>query len=625
MKTTRTDRGERGRRRRHRKAAILCAAAVAVLFATAGVGPARSDPSVATWVIGPPVAARPEAAGAGIPPILEAADVSRYRRIFALQKAGRWADADRLVATLDDRILMGHVLAQRYLHPTKYRSRFHELRDWMERYADHPEARRIYRLAQRRKPRKAAPPRPPRPTDGAALLEPETEASDAPRRKLRRFARGRAERSVRRYIRRLVRRERLSAAERYLDQAKARRAIGTAGIDRARAIIAGGWYRWGNFERALSLAEAAAKRSGNAAPGAYWWAGLAAFRLRRYSLAARHFSTAAEAPRAGPAEASRAAFWAARAHLVGGRPAQVHRWLLEAARNPRTFYGLIATYMLGGAPVFNWNEPAITPAQSAALLAAPSGKRALALIQVGQRRRAERELGILRHSTEPHHLRTVIALAEAAGLPGAAYRAAKLLLALMGERVDAALYPVPPWAPQGGYALDRALVFALARQESAFNPKAKSPSGARGLLQLMPATARYMVGRRTAFRGRNRARLFDPDVNLALGQRYMDYLLSGDVVAGNMILMIAAYNGGPGNLAKWQRNVPHGADPLVFIETIPVGETRLFVKRVLENLWIYRMRLGQEAPTLAALAAGRWPYYVGLDGDAAADDGAAAP
>jgi soluble lytic murein transglycosylase len=134
------------------------------------------------------------------------------------------------------------------------------------------------------------------------------------------------------------------------------------------------------------------------------------------------------------------------------------------------------------------------------------------------------------------------------------------------------------------------------------------------LLQLMPATARYMAESRRRFRGRNRAQLFDPGLNLRLGQKYLDYLLAGDVVSGNLVLMIAAYNGGPGNLAKWQRQVSHGSDPLVFIETIPVRETRLFVQRVLENVWVYRARLGQQAPSLEALAGGRWPNYVSLDG-----------
>ena len=588
-----------------------------VLVAAAPVtGPAQARDDVASWVMGPAVPAKPEATAARLSPILNAADIERYRKIFATQKQGRWKAAKRLISKLDDRILMGHVRAQRYLHPTKYRSRYDELDGWMNRYADHPDAKRIYRLARRRKPRRAkAPPRP-RSFQGSVLFATTLKARKPHRRKTARFTRPRAERNVRRTIRRLVRREQLSAAERYLRKAKTRGTIGRAGTDRVRAIIAAGWFRWGNPHRALALAGAAAKRSGKAAPGAQWWAGLAAFKLRRYDAAARYFAAAARAPSASREETSRAAFWAARANLVGRKPARVNAWLTRAARNPRTFYGLIATHMLGGAPTFNWNDPALAAERAAALLAVPAGKRALALIQIGQGRRARQELRPLRDATEPRHLRAVIALADAARLPATTYRAAKLLLALMGERIDAALYPVPAWAPDGGYSMDRALVFALARQESAFNAKAKSPSGARGLLQLMPATARYMHRNHRAFRGRNRSRLFEPGVNLALGQKYMDYLLSGDIVAGNMIMMIAAYNGGPGNAAKWQRKMPHDADPLVFIESIPARETRLFVKRVLENLWIYRMRLGQKTATLTALAGGRWPYYVGLDAGA---------
>ena len=585
-----------------------------VLVAAAPVtGPAQARDDVASWVMGPAVPAKPEATAARLSPILNAADIERYRKIFATQKQGRWKAAKRLISKLDDRILMGHVRAQRYLHPTKYRSRYDELDGWMNRYADHPDAKRIYRLARRRKPRRAkAPPRP-RSFQGSVLFATTLKEKKRHRRKTARFTRPRAERNVRRTIRRLVRREQLSAAERYLRKAKTRGTIGRAGTDRVRAIIAAGWFRWGNPHRALALAGAAAKRSGKAAPGAQWWAGLAAFKLRRYDAAARYFAAAARAPSASREETSRAAFWAARANLVGRKPARVNAWLTRAARNPRTFYGLIATHMLGGAPTFNWNDPALGAERAAALFAVPAGKRALALIQVGQGRRAQRELRPLRDATEPRHLRALIALADAARLPATAYRAAKLLLALMGERIDAALYPVPAWAPDGGYSMDRALVFALARQESAFNAKAKSPSGARGLLQLMPATARYMHRNHRAFRGRNRSRLFEPGVNLALGQKYMDYLLSGDIVAGNMIMMIAAYNGGPGNAAKWHRKIPHDADPLVFIESIPARETRLFVKRVLENLWIYRMRLGQKTATLTALAGGRWPNYVGLD------------
>ena len=93
-----------------------------------------------------------------LPRILSAADEVLYREIFALQVDGHWKEADRRIAGLGDRLLMGHVLAQRYLHPTKYRSRYTELKSWMANYADHPEARRIYKLALRRKPEELARP-----------------------------------------------------------------------------------------------------------------------------------------------------------------------------------------------------------------------------------------------------------------------------------------------------------------------------------------------------------------------------------------------------------------------------------------------------------------------------------
>ena len=131
-------------------------------------------------------------------------------------------------------------------------------------------------------------------------------------------------------------------------------------------------------------------------------------------------------------------------------------------------------------------------------------------------------------------------------------------------------------------------------------------------MQLMPATASYMAQRR--FRGRARNQLFDPALNIALGQKYLRYLIEHENVGGDMFLLAAAYNGGPGNLAKWQRRVSKlSTDPLMFIESIPARETRQFIERVLANLWIYRERLGQPAPTLDAIAAGRRPIYKALD------------
>jgi len=177
---------------------------------------------------------------------------------------------------------------------------------------------------------------------------------------------------------------------------------------------------------------------------------------------------------------------------------------------------------------------------------------------------------------------------------------------------DAAAYPLPKWKPTGGFRVDRALVYAVIRQESRFNPHAKSWAGARGLMQLMPSTARF-VARGSGYRLAGRGRLYDPGLNLALGQRYLAMLLGDSNVNGDLFRLAAAWNGGPGNLQKWRRKTKHRDDPLLFIESIPSLETRIFIERLLANLWIYRDHMGQPTPSLDALAAGKWPVYTALD------------
>ncbi|MEX2454170.1 MAG: lytic transglycosylase domain-containing protein, partial [Rhodospirillaceae bacterium] len=87
-------------------------------------------------------------------------------------------------------------------------------------------------------------------------------------------------------------------------------------------------------------------------------------------------------------------------------------------------------------------------------------------------------------------------------------------------------------------------------------------------------------------------------------------------IGGDLLLLAAAYNGGPGNLKKWQRRAERNSytDALMFIESIPARETRIFVERVLSNLWMYRERLGEPTPSLDALAAGERPIYIAVEG-----------
>ncbi len=349
-----------------------------------------------------------------------------------------------------------------------------------------------------------------------------------------------------------------------------------------------------------------------AASDPHWHAGLAAWRAGNLTIAAGEFERAAATKDNGEWDVAAAAYWAARAHLKNREPAKVSSWLRQAAQYSRTFYGQLARRALGLDPEFDWSTKSITDAGAQALALSSRGQRALALLQIGEVSIAEQEMQALLPSAGPDLASALHAVAQAYQLPSLALRLGVMAELQPSIRADADLYPVPHWQPKGGFSLDRALLFAMVRQESAFNIAAVNASGATGLMQLMPATARALAGMR--------ADLHDPTVNLTLGQEYMRRLLADPSVNNNLFMMAIAYNAGPGMLAKW-RAADATSDPLLFIESLPKIETRNFVERVMANIWIYQERFGQATPSLDHVAAGGWPIYQSQDEFSAASSG----
>ncbi|MEQ8966992.1 MAG: lytic transglycosylase domain-containing protein [Azospirillaceae bacterium] len=549
-----------------------------MLAGTAGTAPARAEePVVAVAAAGPEATpdARPAPAAylrpidaAAAPWLIEDADIRRYRRVFALQEDGRWAEADRLIAGIRDRRLMGHVLFQRYMHPTDWRSSYAELSGWLERYADHPGADRIHRLAMRRKPAGTAGPR--APVDGPGPI--------------------------------------YGTVERY---GVAACDAGTGGRAQDRADQAAARYFDRAYDRAWAIAEPVAAASADVAPDAAWIAGLVAWRRADYAAAAELFGAAATARCASPWHRAAGAYWAARSELRSGNPRAVSRRLAAAAAFPRTFYGLIARRALGLGPGLQFEAPVLDRATLAALTETPAGERAIGLLQVGLHGLAEAELYRIRPDGADDPVAAgLVALAQQANMPGLAVRLGMALRPAPGGYYDGALYPLGPWAPDSGFAVDRALVHAVIRQESLFDPEAVSYAGARGLMQLMPATAAYVA--ESDYRS-GPAALERPEINLELGQRYIRRMLSHPEVGPDLVRLIVGYNAGPGNVSRWFDAIEHGGDPLLFIESIPNGQARHYVERVLASFWIYRARLAQPTPSLDAVAAGAWPPYITLD------------
>lgn len=541
--------------------------------------------------------------------VLGERDTLRYKRIFHFQDSGNWKAADALIAQLDDRVLMGHVLFQRYMHPTAYRSTYAELRDWLQAYADHPEATRIQALAQRRKPAGA-----PAPRRAEARLfryaERQRTAFEVhnPRRSSAQALRARR---IERHVRSLLRRERPTQALGYLARADIRRQLTRIEYDRIRQRVAQSYYAEQVDDKALEVAQAVAARSRAGVPLADWTAGLAAWRLDKHGLAATHFAALARAEHVSDTTRAAGAYWAARAFLRTRQTEKVIPMLKVAAESPLSFYGLLARRQLGLPVAPDWSAPALTAATRDTFLAQPAARRAIAAHQAGRDDLAAAELSYAHGRLDRSQDRALMALAGTLELPAVELRVA---MAARGAGLAESLFPTPDFTPRRGYTVDRALLLAIIRKESKFLASAVSRAGARGLMQVMPITAHDVTGDRR-FRGTRRNELLDPTTNLELGQAYVLRLMDQMNPDASLLPFLTAYNAGPGNLRRWLRTIEFDADPLLFVESLPVPETRAYVETVMANLWVYRTRLGQPTPSLDALASGAWPVYTPLEAD----------
>lgn len=495
------------------------------------------------------------------PTALSSSDRISYTTAFDALRRGDLELARTSARQAQDRILLGQVEFERLFHPT-YVATYDELAAWLETYSDLPMAQRVYTLAMRRLPDGA--PEPKRPGN---LLE-RTWASVT--------------------------------------------GAGTGGVtDPAKAARV-----------ALNNDDLAGAYRTGAEMGDWWSAGLAAWRLNEFSDAFRAFERVAQDPTEDPWVRAGAAFWTARAAAQSGRQDRVIEHLRLAARWPATFYGQIALRQLGEEPVIENLGPRAYGAtlQRASFTPEPAGvdarelnafirsdetaRRTVALYEVGRRNEAEEAARTGMRSAGDDSARRLWAGLYRTVAPNRAAQAE-------ASRIDATRYPMPDLQPEGGFTIEKALVYAIARKETDFNPTARSGAGAYGMMQVMPATAAYMTGDPSYVR--NPERLFVPAVNLKLGQDYVNRLFQIESFQGDLLKAVASYNAGPGPMLAAVRKLGPDADPLLLIETIDVPQAREYVEKVVAAYWIYQRMLGAPLNTLDAVASGAKAVPIRLD------------
>ncbi len=328
-----------------------------------------------------------------------------------------------------------------------------------------------------------------------------------------------------------------------------------------------------------------------------WVAGyIALTRMDDPKRAIGHFTLFSSAV-STPISLGRAGYWLGLAYQKAGDPAAAEAAFRMGAENQTSFYGQLAAEKLAGPPDARLAGTGVVPDWRAEpFMDSSLVKAAYVLHLADDDRRASQ---FFRHAAEgkPAEIRAALAqMAIDIGRPQIGIRIAKDA-ASEGIIIADQYYPLHAIA-SGTWKVPTEYAMAIARQESELNASAASSAGARGLMQLMPATAEHMAA--AAGLPYVQARLTtDPLYNARLGTEYLARMLAR--YDGSYVLATAAYNAGPGRVDQWLEvnGDPRkpGVDPVIWIESIPYTETRNYVMRVLESLHVYRARLkGQAAP-----------------------------
>ena len=323
----------------------------------------------------------------------------------------------------------------------------------------------------------------------------------------------------------------------------------------------------------------------------------AAWRVRA-ALRAGDWKTVKAAVEAMPAELRNLpdwTYWLGRAEAALGNR-EVSRKAFERIAGHPTFYSILADEELGRTFTLPKKARAISADELEQTRQAPGIQRALALFRLDMRTEAAREWNWTMRNQDDRFLIAAAQLAQQLGVYDRAINAADRTrsehdyslryLAPYRDRIE-------PNARQRD--LDTGWVYGLMRQESRFVTAARSGVGAQGLMQIMPATGQWVAGK-LGMKGYNVGWLQDPDTNVMLGTTYMRMVLEG--LDNQPVLASAAYNAGPGRAKRWKDVKP--LEGAIYAESIPFGETRDYVKKVMANSVVYTALLDGRAPSLKA-------------------------
>ncbi|OYY71294.1 lytic transglycosylase domain-containing protein [Sphingomonas sp. 28-63-12] len=538
--------------------------------------------------------------GDGIPAQLDETQRAGYRGVFQSIRDEKWIDARLQLATMKPGPLHAIAMAELLTAKGSPKASPDDLAKLLAEAPELPQAEQLARMAKARGATELAP-------------LPYTQAlswtGGAPVRARAKSAKSdqiAADLAIR--MQPLIKEDRAAEAQALLE---ATAGLSPEALTEWQQKVAWIYYIAGDDANARAMAQKAGQGSGDWAIQGQWAEGLAAWREKDCTGAGEAFARVAS--RSTDVELRAAGlFWASRADMACGRPERIEARLKGAAQYDETFYGLLARQVLGiKTPIERVTEARIA-GDWQLLGRRPNIRVAAALAEIDENDLADEVLKRQARIGDASEFAALIRLAGALNLPSTQIWLAHNAPAGATPSVEAR-YPAPDWTPDGGWRVDKALVYAHTLQESNFRTNVVSAAGAYGLMQVRPGAAGDMARQRG---GRaDRAALTRPSTNIEIGQSYLEWLRDQPATGGLLPKVIAAYNAGAVPVEAWNSIVKDGGDPLLYIESIPYWETRGYVVTVLRNYWVYEREGGKPAsPSRAALSQGLWPRFPGLPG-----------
>ncbi|MDD3799810.1 MAG: lytic transglycosylase domain-containing protein [Novosphingobium sp.] len=532
-----------------------------------------------------------------VPSVLSRSERDFYRSVFDAIESGQWSRVQDLLSDDNDGPLHQVALAEYYLAANSPKVELPQIQVWLADPVARalPQAAQITRLGLRR----GLDSTPGLPQEQAFY----SQGSQPKRVRPRPVDDGTMPAGISSAILDRIKNDDPDGARQMLDGIDS--SLSPAARAEWRQRVAWSYYIENNDPAALAMAATVSQGSGPWVAEGEWVAGLAAWRLGDCETAAQSFERTGRA--AANSELSAAGYyWASRAQVRCRAPERAASLLRSAARADDTLYGMLALEQLGQRIPETYAQADFGKDDWKALRDIPNVRIADGLVEIGEYDLADE---VLRHQAkigDPRQFDALSRLARDFGMPATqlwmAYNAP-----LGGRPEPASRYPTPKWQPVNGWRVDPALVYAHALQESNFRTSVVSPAGARGLMQIMPGTARHYAA--SINMNGTYDELAKPEINLAFGQRTLEDLRDSSGTGGLLPKVMAAYNAGLSPVTRWNTEINDQGDPLLWMESIPYWETRGYVAIVTRNYWMYERQANAASPSRLALAQDRWPAF----------------